>query len=304
MSSKAEAAADKDVCANCGIAEVDEIKLEKCDGCDLVKYCSDKCREEHREHHREECKKRADELHERRLFTQPDGSHLGECSICFLPHPLDVTKSIFMSCCGKWICNGCIHASYLSNIIHDSVKASTCVFCRTPTSDIKEYEKRKKERIEANDPAALRFRGSECHQARDYDKAFDYFAKASELGNTEAHYDLGVMYSNGEGVEKDEEKVVYHWEKAAIGGHPYARYNLAYFEAKNGNIERAVKHMVIGANLGCVKSMKTLLSSYKNGYITKEKYGATLRTHQAAINATKSSQRQAAETFVQPLLLG
>ena len=46
-----EVAADKEVCANCGIAGVDNIKLEDCDGCDLVKYCSDGCRELHREQH-------------------------------------------------------------------------------------------------------------------------------------------------------------------------------------------------------------------------------------------------------------
>ena len=45
-------AAEADVCcANCGIAGVDDIKLEECNDCDLVKYCSDKCREEHREQH-------------------------------------------------------------------------------------------------------------------------------------------------------------------------------------------------------------------------------------------------------------
>ena len=35
------------VCAWCGIAAVDNITLEECDGCDLVKYCSDKCQEGH-----------------------------------------------------------------------------------------------------------------------------------------------------------------------------------------------------------------------------------------------------------------
>ena len=68
MSSKAEEEADKDVCANCGIAGVDEIKLKECQGCDLVKYCSEKCREEHRQQHHEDCKKRADELHDKRLL--------------------------------------------------------------------------------------------------------------------------------------------------------------------------------------------------------------------------------------------
>ena len=72
-------AAEADICcANCGIAEVDDIKLlEECDGCDLVKYCSDKCREEHREQHVEECNKRKAELHDR------NETHIGKCPLCF-----------------------------------------------------------------------------------------------------------------------------------------------------------------------------------------------------------------------------
>ncbi len=81
-------AAENVVCASCGIAALDNMKLEDCDGCDLVKYCSDKCREDHREQHAGDCKRRAKELHDRKLFTQPDSTHLGECPICFLPLPL------------------------------------------------------------------------------------------------------------------------------------------------------------------------------------------------------------------------
>jgi tetratricopeptide (TPR) repeat protein len=294
MSSAAEeeTAADKDVCANCGIAGVDEIKLQECHDCDLVKYCSEKCRGEHREHN-EECKKRANELHDKRLFAQPNGTHRGECPICFLPMPLE-GQSTFMSCCGQTSCKGCIYANYISNI-HDELKASRCVFCRTSASDEEEHSKRKRERVEANDPAALRYRGSECHQAGDYVKAFEYYSKAAELGNAEAHFQLGCLYWDGKGVEKDMEKAVYHYEKAAIGGHPTARYMLGLHEGANGRYERAAKHWIIAANIGCGDSMKELLEAYKNGYITKGDYGATLRTHQAAINATKSSQREAAE---------
>jgi tetratricopeptide (TPR) repeat protein len=293
MSSKAEEEADKDVCANCGIAGVDEIKLKECQGCDLVKYCSEKCREEHRQQHHEDCKKRADELHDKRLFTQPEGTHLGECPICFLQIAHGIGKSTFMSCCSQWICRGCHLAHKVSNI-NDKLKASTCLFCRASVLDKKEFEKRKKERIEANDPAALCYRGTKFYQSDDYDKAIEYWTKASELGI----FRLGWMYlkeEQEEGVEKDEDKGIYHWEKAAIGGHPDARCYLGSIEGKNGNMERAVKHSVIAANLGCVTSMKVLLEAYKAGYITKEEYGTTLRTHQAAINATKSPEREAAE---------
>ncbi len=294
MNSEAEIEANN-VCANCGIAGVDNIKLEEeCDKCDLVKYCSTKCREEHREQHEDDCKKRADELHNRSLFTQPDGTHRGECPICFLPMPLELRKSTFMACCGQWICNGCVYAHVMSNK-YDRVKATTCLFCRTLGSDEEEYETRTKERIEANDPAVLCHMSSECYRAGDCDAAFEYSTKAAELGNAEAHFQLGCLYWDGEGVEKDEIKKVYHLEKAAIGGHPTARYNLGLHEELNGRLDRAVKHFIIAAKLEHDKSMKALLPNYKDGHITKEEYGSTLRTHQAAIDATKSPQREAAE---------
>jgi TPR repeat protein len=103
------------------------------------------------------------------------------------------------------------------------------------------------------------------------------------------------MYWRGEGVEKDEEKMVYHWENAAIGGHPRARHNLGCIEEDNGNTERSVKHFIIAANLGYELSMKALWGQYSEGNITKEDLDSTLRTHQAAINAMKSTQRDAAE---------
>ena len=71
-----------EVCACCGIAKVDDIKLNICDGgCDFVKYCSDDCQGNHREQHDEECKKRKAELHDKQLFTQPDSNYLGECIV-------------------------------------------------------------------------------------------------------------------------------------------------------------------------------------------------------------------------------
>ena len=296
MSNTSEAGAEAGVmcCANCGIEGVDNVKLEECHGCDLVKYCSDKCREEHREQHQDECKKRVDELHVKRLFTQPDRNNLGECPLCFLPMPLDAAKTLFMSCCGQLICDGCGTAHMMSNI-HDRVKAATCAFCRTVTSDREEYEKRENERIEANHPPSLYSMGSKHYNKGDYGAAFEYYTKAAELGNAQAHYRLGYMHMEGEGLEKDEEKGAYHWEKAAIDGHPIARFNLGLHEGENGRLERAAKHWIIAANLGDDKSMKMLLEVYKDGYITKEEYGATLRAHQATIDATKSSQREAAE---------
>jgi tetratricopeptide (TPR) repeat protein len=279
-----------EVCASCGIAEVNNVKLKKC-ACYLVKYCSDKCREEHREQHAEECEKRMNELHDKVLFAQPDSTHLGECPICFLllPMPLDNEKSTFNSCCSKKICHGCDCVYRLSN------KQQFCPFCREPTpKDKKEFDRRMMKRVEANDPLAISEMGTICCNEGDYEGAFEYLTKAAELGDSASHYNLSIMYYNGWGVEKDEEKEVYHYEIAAIGGHAYARHNLGCIEGENSSFERSVKHFIIAAKLGHTGAMKALWQHYSEGNITKQDLEATLRTHQAAIDAMKSPQREAA----------
>ena len=292
MSAKAAEAEAGVCCANCGVAEVD-IKLKDCDGCDLVKYCCDKCTENHREQHNEECKKRAQELHNDHLFRQPDGTHDGECPLCFLPMPLEPQKCTFYSCCSSSICNGCAFAHHVMNGV-----GFNCPFCREPLSDAEENEKRDMKRIKAGDPAAIYSMGAKYYGQGDYDGALEHWTKASELGHALAHYQLGCMYRRGLGVEKkDEEKAVYHWEKAAIGGVPEARYNLAVTEEANGNIERAVKHSIIAAKLGDELSMKGLWGFYNDGNITKDDLDATLRTHKAALDEMKSPERDVAEAF-------
>ena len=78
---------------------------------------------------------------------------------------------------------------------------------------------------------------------------------------------------------------------------PNARHNLGAAEGINGVTERAVKHTIIAAKLGHEGSMKTLWGLYSAGHITKEELESTLRGHQAAIDETKSAQRDAAEAY-------
>ena len=86
-------------------------------------------------------------------------------------------------------------------------------------------------------------------------------------------------------------------EKAAIDGHPGARYALAHMEWRDGRTERSVRHFIIAAKLGCELSMKALWGAFKDGNITKEDLDATLRAHKAALDATKSPQREAAKAW-------
>eukprot|EP00984_Skeletonema_dohrnii_P009042 scaffold3396_cov95-Skeletonema_dohrnii-CCMP3373.AAC.4 len=254
MSADETEAVGMQCCGSCGITEIDEIKLMECADCDLVRYCSDKCQQD--------------------LGLMSERAKSGRLNYV-------------MRCCSKLICNGCVHATF-------SQKIQMCPFCRCPISEVG-CKKNEMRRIAANDPFALREMGKKYDIKEDYEGAFEYWTKAAEFGDVEAHDLLSSLYRKGQYVEKDEEKERYHLEEAAIGGHPVARYFLAINEIVNKKYERAVKHLIIAAKLGHDESIKSLMQVYKiGGHISKEEFAATLRAHQAAVDATKSSQREEA----------
>ena len=293
MDDSKEPIKDEVCCANCGKAEVDDVKLKKCGGCGLVKYCSIECQKNHWPQHKRECKKKSREIREDTLFTQPDESHLGECPICCLPLPLDESKSAINSCCFKYICKGCNYANKKREI--EQGLEHTCPYCREIMPETnEEADQNTMKRVKANDPIALSHLGNECHCEGDYGGAIHYWTKAAGLGDINAHHNLAGMYHEGRGVEKDKKKQIYHLEEAAIGGHPDARWNLGVYENKNLRIDRATKHFIIAAKLGLDKGLQKVKDGFALGIVSKEDYEAALRGHQAAVDATKSEQRDAA----------
>eukprot|EP00985_Skeletonema_marinoi_P023738 scaffold15966_cov170-Skeletonema_marinoi.AAC.2 len=89
-------------------------------------------------------------------------------------------------------------------------------------------------------------------------------------------------------------------EEAAIGGHPNARHNLGCIE-EDGNEERAVKHWIIAAAQGNNDSIKALMDAFRRGFVSKDDLAAALRAHQAAVEETKSPQREAADAYVRKM---
>jgi hypothetical protein len=285
---------EANVCAACGKAEVDNVKLKKCNACKSVRYCGVECQKKHRPQHKRACKKRAVELRDDILFRQPESSHYGDCPICFLPLPLTLDKFTKMSCCSVLICRGCYYANKTRE--RKMMLEGKCPFCRQPIPRNKEEISRNEmKRVEANDPVAIRQMGATCYHIGDFGGAFEYYTRAARLGNVEAHWNLSNLYEDGEGVEKDKKKELYHMEEAAIGGHSGARFSLGVKEWENGRIERAVKHFTIDATLGNVDSMENLRRCYEGGLVSKEDFAAALRAHQATVDAMKSPQREALE---------
>ncbi len=204
---------------------------------------------------------------------------------------------MLVQCCSKIICNGCNHTNLMREL--EGGLEHRCAFCREPIiqkSD-EEIDRNNIQRAKANDPNALYQEGCICDEEGDYKGAFENWTKAAALGDMMSHFNISNLYAEGKGVEKDEKKKIYHLEEAAIGGHPDARFNLGCEEYKAGKIERAMKHYIIAAKLGEDDALQNVKDGFRGGFVTKEDYEYTLREHQAAVDATKSKQRDGADAF-------
>ncbi|WP_254557762.1 tetratricopeptide repeat protein, partial [Salmonella enterica] len=49
-------------------------------------------------------------------------------------------------------------------------------------------------------------------------EAYKWIKQSADQGNAQAHYNLGLMYWNGDGVEKDLNKAKLHLSSAVKGG--------------------------------------------------------------------------------------
>eukprot|EP00986_Skeletonema_menzelii_P014262 scaffold9220_cov88-Skeletonema_menzelii.AAC.3 len=196
------------------------------------------------------------------------------------------------------ICHGCDYANTKREF--EGRLQRKCPFCRKVVPQKKEENNEQRmKRIEANDPFAMCKMGSERCNEGDFKSAFEYWTRAAALGDVVSHYQLSILYRDGQGVEKDEQKELHHLTEAAIGGHPLARHNLGCFEGQRGHYDRAVKHFIIAAKLGNDRSLESVKDLYKAGYVSKDDFATALRGHQAAVDATKSPQREEAAKAIE-----
>ena len=232
------------------------------------------------------------------LFKQPPQKE--DCPICFLCMPSLMSGYKYKVCCGKTICSGCIHAV-------EKLKGDTlCPFCRTlaPISE-REIVERTKKRLELKDAMAFFNLGCKynkgthgCSQNRI--KAIELWHRAGKLGHAGAYNNIGQAYYNGDGigVGVDKKKAYHYFELAAMGGNVDARYNLGIDEYNKGNIERALKHWMIGVEFGGDdESLKNIKKLLMRGKVTKDDYANAIRVQQAYLDVVRSDQRDEAAAF-------
>ena len=238
-----------------------------------------------------------DDISDDELFKQPPQKE--DCPICNLLLPALTSGSVYKSCCGKIICGGCSLSPVYDNLGNELIERK-CPFCRTPAPySIEEDNKRLQKRVEVDDAWAIYtlgicYRNGDYGFPQDYDKAFELFVRAGELGCAKAYCNVGCAYEIGRGAEINKKKANHYCVLAAIRGNVYARYNLGNNEQRAGNMNRALKHYMIAAEGGKPDSLKEIQELYTNGHATKEDYATALRAYQAYLVEIKSPQRDKA----------
>ncbi|MCF8088247.1 MAG: SUMF1/EgtB/PvdO family nonheme iron enzyme [Desulfotignum sp.] len=79
---------------------------------------------------------------------------------------------------------------------------------------------------------------------QDYKQGVNWWTKAAEQGHARAQNNLGLMYAKGQGVQKDYKQVVNWWTKAAEQGHTAAQYNLGVMYAKGQGVQQDYKQVI------------------------------------------------------------
>ena len=104
---------------------------------------------------------------------------------------------------------------------------------------------------------------------RDYAEAVTWYRKASDSGVVEAQFNLALMYREGHGVDHDDSEAVKWYRKAAENGSAAAQFNLSLMYDKGDGVEQdydaAAKWCRLAAEQGHRDAQYNLGQMYRHG---------------------------------------
>jgi TPR repeat protein len=120
--------------------------------------------------------------------------------------------------------------------------------------------------------AALCHRGKDYYDKHDYASALAFFNKAAQLDDATGQFYLGLLYAQGNGVEKDYNKAVEWFKKAALQGNARGQYNLGVMYNQGNGVEKDYHQAITwyrkAAIRGDVIAQAKMGFMYENGYGT------------------------------------
>jgi uncharacterized protein len=99
----------------------------------------------------------------------------------------------------------------------------------------------------------------------------------AEKGDAQAQFDVGYVFATGEGVEQDEVRAFFWYEKAAAQNHTSAQYKLgmAYLhgEGVSSDLQKALDLITLAADKNLAEAQYDLAVLYDEGKGTAEDNG-------------------------------
>lgn len=140
---------------------------------------------------------------------------------------------------------------------------------------------------------------------KDLARAVLWFQEAADNGVANAKYNLGVLYHQGLGVEKNIDKAMELYEQAATLGHAEAQYNLgiAYIEGIGVpyNPQKAAHYFEQSANRGVMEAAYNLGLIYENGLLGETKPDIALMWYKNAADKGSPEAKAALEQLASSL---
>lgn len=119
-------------------------------------------------------------------------------------------------------------------------------------------------------------------KSQNYAEAAKWYRKAAEQGDQLAQYNLGIMYSQGQGVTTDINQAATWYLKSAQNGYSAAQYNLGSICYANKDFTEALKWFHKAADQGEVSAMYNLGIMYADGEGVKQNTKESIKWLQKA----------------------
>jgi TPR repeat protein len=127
--------------------------------------------------------------------------------------------------------------------------------------------------------------------AKDMRKCAQWFRRAAEQGLAAAQYQLGYLYDQGEGVEQDNPAALAWYRKAAEQGHAGAQVNLGVMYANGTGVAQDLKLAYVWFNLAASQGSSI---AFKNKQILGEAFSPE------ELEALRKLSRQYFQKYVMP----
>ena len=116
-------------------------------------------------------------------------------------------------------------------------------------------------------------KGKECYNNHGYEAAFKYFKQASEYGDPEAQYELGLCFFEGKGVDCDINEAINMWKLSAEQGFVIAQYRLGMeipdeFLEDDEKVKEGMKWLEMAAKQGYSEAQWQLSNFYATDWLS------------------------------------